>query len=413
MIEPPKGSLLVRGARIVAADRTIEAGSILIESGRIAGVFDSGAQPASSADSVLELDGATLFPGFIDIHIHGAVGVDMMDAGPEALNQVGTFLARNGVTAWLPTLVPSSPEHYLGVARAIEQAMQKGREDEQAGSLRSSRILGVHYEGPFVNTAQCGALHQEHFRSFKTPADLDSLPTINKEGAVHLITVAPEIEGGIELIRELQRRGWIVSIGHTRATTDVLDQAFDAGARHMTHFMNAMPSLHHRAPGPVGWGLTRDDVSCDVIADGIHLDPSVLKLIVGCKTAGRISDAIAAAGLGDGEYQVWGETIKVENGRTQNARGSIAGSVITMLDAVRMMLSLGASEPEVASMASLNPARLLGLAADCGSLEKGKRADMVALDQDHNVRLTIIGGHTLVSASYRTILAQAIRLTIL
>lgn len=396
MIEPPKGSLLVRGARIVAADRAIESGSVLIESGRIAGVFDSGAQPPTSADAVLDLDGATLFPGFIDIHIHGAVGVDMMDAGPEALLNVSTFLARNGVTAWMPTLVPSSPERYVSAIRAIEQA-----EDSQLKSEPVARLLGVHYEGPFVNTAQCGALHREYFRSFKTPADLDSLPTLNKAGAVHLITLAPEIEGGVYLIRELQRRGWIVSIGHTRATPDILDQALAAGARHLTHFMNAMPSFHHRAPGPVGWGLTRDEVSCDMIADGIHLDPSVLKLILRCKTATRISlisDAIAATGLGDGEYQVWGESIKVENGRTQNPRGSIAGSVITMLDAVRMMLSLGASEPEVASMASLNPARLLGLATDRGSIEKGKRADIVALDQDGHVVQTIIGGRPFASS---------------
>jgi N-acetylglucosamine-6-phosphate deacetylase len=402
MIEPPKGSLLVRGTRIVGADRTIEAGSVLIESGRIAGVFDSGAHPPSSADSVLDLEGATLFPGFIDIHIHGAVGVDMMEAGSDDLCRVAEFLAHNGVTGWLPTLVPSADEQYGQAVNSIGQAVAETSGTEVGSlSFRHARVLGVHYEGPFVNSAQCGALHHEHFRSYKTPADLDSLPTINTQGAVHLITVAPEIEGGVELIRELQRRGWIVSIGHTRATPDILEQAVRAGARHMTHFMNAMPSLHHRAPGPVGWGLTRDDVTCDVIADGIHLDPSVLKLILRCKSATRISlisDAIAAAGLGDGEYQVWGETIRVQKGRTQNARGNIAGSVITMLDAVRMMLSLGTSELEVASMASLNPARLLGLAADCGSIEKGKRADIVALDKDRNVRLTIIGGHPLVSS---------------
>jgi N-acetylglucosamine-6-phosphate deacetylase len=156
-----------------------------------------------------------------------------------------------------------------------------------------------------------------------------------------------------------------------------------------------MTPLHHRAPGPAGWGLLHDEVTCDVIADGIHIDPMMLKLILRTKTAERvslISDAIAAAGLGDGDYQVWGERIAVRNGRTQNARGSIAGSVITMLDAVRMMLSLGASEIEVARMASTNPARLLGIDRDCGSIEAGKRADLVALDQDGNVRLTIAGG---------------------
>ncbi len=210
-----------------------------------------------------------------------------------------------------------------------------------------------------------------------------------------MMTLAPEIAGGIELIEELKRRGWIASIGHTRATVDMLNQALQAGARHMTHFMNAMTPLHHRAPGPVGWGLINDDVTCDVIADGVHLDPAILELILRSKTADRISlisDAIAPTGLGDGEYHLWDETISVKNGRTQNAHGSIAGSVITMLDAVRLMLSLGVSESAVARMASLNPARLLGIENVCGSIEEGKRADLVAIDQKGDVKLTIIGG---------------------
>jgi len=156
-----------------------------------------------------------------------------------------------------------------------------------------------------------------------------------------------------------------------------------------------MAPFHHRAPGPVAWGLTREDATCDIIADGMHIDPFVLRLLLKAKGADRlllISDAIAAAGKGDGEYNIWGETISVKNRRTSNSRGSIAGSVITMLDAVRLMLSLGASEVEVGRMASTNPARLLRLDTDWGSIEEGKRADLVALDSRGEVRLTIIGG---------------------
>jgi N-acetylglucosamine-6-phosphate deacetylase len=210
-----------------------------------------------------------------------------------------------------------------------------------------------------------------------------------------MMTVAPEIEGGVKLIEELAKRGWIVSIGHTRANVSVLEQARGAGARHMTHFMNAMTPLHHRAPGPVDWGLINDDVTCDLICDGIHLDPAIIKLIIRNKTPGRISlisDAVAAAGLGDGQYEIWDEEITVKDGRTQNSKGSIAGSVITMLDAVRLMLSLGFSENEVAQMSSTNPARLLRIDEDCGSIAPGKRADLVALDKEKNVRLTIVGG---------------------
>jgi N-acetylglucosamine-6-phosphate deacetylase len=217
-----------------------------------------------------------------------------------------------------------------------------------------------------------------------------------------MMTLAPEIAGGVELVTELRRRGWVVSIGHTRADVAVLERACAAGARHMTHFMNAMSPLHHRAPGPIGWGLLRDDVTCDLIADGVHLDPLMLKLLLRCKQPARlalISDAVAPAGLGDGEYEIWGETIAVAGGRTRNRRGQIAGSVITMSDAVRLMLSLDVAAADIALMAATNPARLLGISDDCGSIEEGKRADLTALDATGNVSLTLIGGRV----GYKTV----------
>jgi len=380
---------LLANARIILPDRIADNTSLLIEGGRIARVFISAADESAKVDSRIDLDGLTLFPGFIDLHIHGAAGVDVMDARAEDLSRMAKFLIRNGVTAWLPTLVPAPSEQYRRAIAAIGEFMKN------EPSSNGARILGVHYEGPFVNNEQCGALHREHFRTFKNMAEIDTLPTIKADGALHMMTLAPEIEGGIKLIGELQERGWIVSIGHTRATVDVLDRALQAGARHLTHFMNAMTPLHHRAPGPVGWGLIHDDVTCDLIADGVHLDPLILKLVLGTKTSKRISlisDAIAATGLGDGEYQVWGEQIVVSEGRTRNLRGSIAGSVITMLDAVRMMLSLDVPEIEVARMASTNPARVLQIEKYCGSIEVGKQADLVALDHAGSVLLTVVAG---------------------
>lgn len=396
MTNHDSASALLRNARIVLVERTIESASILIENGRVAGI-SSDLEPSSVP--VVDLTGLILFPGFIDVHIHGAVGVDTMEAGADDLLRVSEFLGRNGVTAWLPTLVPAKQEDYQQAVRAISESVARTSVcGSAAGDQRLKsvpRVLGVHYEGPFVNDQQCGALHREHFRQFRTIADLNSLPVIKHTDAIHLMTIAPEVEGGIELIRELTRRKWISSIGHTKASAEVLDEAFAAGARHMTHFMNAMTPLHHRSLGAVGWGMIHDDVTCDIIADGIHVDREILKLIVRHKTSEKvslISDAIAAAGLGDGDYQIWGETISVKNGRTQNVGGNIAGSVISMLDAVRLMLSLDFSESEVATMASLNPARLLGIDGECGSIQVGKRADLVALDQEGKVRMTLIEG---------------------
>ena len=387
---------LLRDARIVLPAQIAEHASLLTSKDRIGGLFLSPTHHSPSADKVIDLRGLTLFPGFIDLHIHGAVGVDTMEANASDLDRVSQFLATRGVTGWLPTLVPGPDADYARSINAIEDAMtaRAGAQDPDGGA----RILGVHYEGPFVNSSQCGALRAQFFRTFSGPRDLDSLPRIrhmDQQVVKHMTTMAPEIDGGVDLVRELSNRGWIVSIGHTRAEFDLLEQAFDAGARHMTHFMNAMAPLHHRSPGPVAWGLARDEVTCDVIADGIHLDRRILQLLFKLKGAAGltlISDAVAAAGLGDGDYQIWGETINVKEGRTRNAAGSIAGSVITMLDAVLTMKSLGGSEVELARMASTNPAQLLGIDRDCGSIEEGKRADLVALNEQGQVVFTMIGG---------------------
>ena len=382
--------MLIEGAKLATPNGTTEGLSLLIEEGRIKRIFAPGEQTPPRGCKILALDNHTLFPGFIDIHTHGAMGVDVMTAGADDLHRVGQYLAAHGVTAWLPTLVPAPDEDYRSAAQAIEQLISL--QDEKAPAARP---LGLHYEGPFVNDQQCGALRPAFFRTFGSKADLDALPALNLSGMRHMMTLAPEVEGGIKLVRELTGRGWIASIGHTRAAEQVLDEAFEAGAHHITHFFNAMPAFHHRAPGPVGWGLAHDHLTCDVIADGIHVDPLALRLLLRARGAERttlISDSVAPAGLGDGRFQFWGETITVNHGRTENERGHIAGSVINLSDGVRLMLRLGFSAYDVMLMSARNPARLLGIEDDCGTIEEGKRADMVALDDQHRVRLTIIGG---------------------
>src|SRR5215470_4402521 len=203
-------TLLLKNANVVLPDREAT-DSVLIADGRIAAIGND-----ARADEEIDLSGCTLLPGFIDVHIHGAVGVDVMDATAAGLRSISEYLASQGVTSWLPTFVPASDANYASAVAVISEADASG-----------ARVVGVHYEGPFVNTKQCGALHTEYFKSYSRPEDLDFL--VVPENSVRMITLAPEVDGGVELVRELKSRGWVISIGHTRADLKVLDDACAAG----------------------------------------------------------------------------------------------------------------------------------------------------------------------------------------
>lgn len=378
------GSILFKNAHFAeAGDDGIR--SVLIEDGIVTGIFESNER--SVADSVFDVEGTTLVPGYVDIHIHGAVGIDVNEADADGLLKIAGFLADEGVAAWVPTLVPDSDENYQRTIGEIGRliTMQAGRPVAQA--------VGVHYEGIFANEKMCGALRPEYFKSGRWFADGGCLPRLDR--GVHITTLAPEIEDGVELVRSLSQQGWIPFIGHTRADTATLDAALEAGASHLTHFFNAMTGIHHRDVGVAGWGITNDRVTFDIIADGIHVDPAMLEFA--CRTKDPksvtlISDSVAPTGLGDGEFHLWGETISVVNGRTRNERGSIAGSVISMHDAVRQMLAIGFSAAEVSRMSSSNPADLIGIGGTYGSIAVGRPANLLALNADGSIRLSVING---------------------
>jgi len=301
--------------------------------------------------------------GRIDLHIHGAFGVDVLDAAPAELDRMAAGLASRGVAGFLPTLVPV-PLPALRQAVARLSAWIAGR---RPGDDRGALPLGIHFEGPFVSPDRCGALHAEDLldaRAGNLPGFYDAVAAAPGRS---MVTLAPEIPGGIELVRELSRKGFVVSIGHTSASVETLDAAFAAGARHMTHFANAMAPLHHRAVGPVGWGLLRDGVSIDVIADLKHLAPEMLQLAFRAKKPGSvclISDAIPPAGIeGDGpsEWTVWGETLFVDKGEVRNRKGSLAGSIALLDEMERNLVSIGIDAAAVSASVRGGPRRVLGL----------------------------------------------------
>ncbi len=303
--------------------------------------------------------GDTADSGLVDLHIHGAFGVDVLTAGPLELDRLSRGLLERGVTSFLPTLVPVPLRELGEVVARLSSWIASRRPLDGRGALP----LGLHFEGPFVSTSRCGALHRESFLDGANPALVEAFfEALGTLPGRPMITLAPEIPGGLTLISELVKRGFVVSIGHTDAASSTLDEAARRGARHMTHFANAMRPLHHREVGPVGWGLLNDDVTVDVIADMAHLSAEMLHLIFKAKGHGRvavISDAVPPAGLAEGDHRVWGETLTVRGGTARNAAGNLAGSVQLLDDATRNLMSLGFSEEAVHEAASRVPRRVL------------------------------------------------------
>ena len=299
--------------------------------------------------------------GFLDLHIHGAFDVDVLTANAAEMDQLAAALEKRAVEAFLPTLVPA-PLHVLTAAVARLSAWIRTRAPDDG---RGAMPLGLHFEGPFVSAARCGALHRRHFLDGSDPKKVGAfLGALGNLPGRPMMTMAPEIPGGIELVRELVARGFLVSIGHTDADAATLDKALAAGARHMTHFGNAMRPFHHRDIGPVGWGLLNDAVTVDVIADLHHLSPEMLRLVFKAKggsSVALVSDAIPAAGQADGAYSVWGETLMLEGGVVRNASGALAGSACLLDECVRRLESIGIPEEDARRSASDVPRRILGL----------------------------------------------------
>lgn len=352
----------------------------------------SAAEELPSADEQFDVSGHFVAPGMVDLHIHGSAGVDVLTATADDLHRWARFLLRHGVTRFLPTTVPADPAQY---ARARETLIEYASEQDRDPA--AALILGVHFEGPFVNPRRPGALNPRYFRTFRSLRDVEDLLAwdIPARPFVRMMTLAPEIEGGFPLIEELRRRGFRLAIGHSEAPFEVCEAAARLGVTHITHFPNALAPLHHRQLGVVGWALLDESVTLDLIADGHHLDRRMVALVrkvAGAERLALISDAIAAAGLGDGQYEIWGETIRVVNGRTENAAGALAGSVITLLDAVRHLVQWGVPLPDAMRMATLVPARVLGVAETVGTLQPGKKADVLVLDANLSPRLVVREG---------------------
>lgn len=324
-------------------------------------------------------------PGFIDLHVHGSGGVDVMDNSYHALDWMSRVLAEGGTTSFLATTISASRQELLEVVRSIATAKLRG--------TKGAEVIGAHLEGPFLNPGKKGAHKEEDLR----PPDVNEFKQYIDagNGAVKMVTVAPELPDIIPVIKFARSRGVVVSLGHSVASIAQVDEAFAAGLSHVTHAFNAMGGLHHRDPGTTGAIMSMKQLTADVITDGQHVHPSVIKILVQAKGIDRvcaITDCIRAGGMGNGIFEFGGRKVIVKDGTARLADGTISGSVISMAEAVRTIVEkVGLSFADAVKMASANPAGILGLSTK-GVLMPGKDADVVVLDRNFRVLMTIVAG---------------------
>jgi N-acetylglucosamine-6-phosphate deacetylase len=389
------GRLLVTGARVLTPGGEWPLGWIAVEGRRIAAMGQGQPPPGTLAGAdVLAADGLTAMPGFIDLHVHGAVGADVLDADPEGLRRMARFFATYGVTAWLPaTMTASGPdtERALEAVRAVAGPVDGG-----------ATVLGAYLEGPYLNPAKAGAQDPAQIRA----ADRAEAARLLDPGVARVLVLAPEVEENRWLIAEAVARGVTVSAGHTDATYDQAVRAVEDGVRHVTHAFNAMPPLGHREPGMLGAALALPELRCELVADNIHVHPAVMRLLFAAKgPAGvvLVSDAVRATGLPEGAYTVGDQPAFSMDGAIRLADGTLAGSVLTLDRALHnLQAATGRPLAELWPAASRNAAQAIGVDDAKGSLEPGKDADLVLLDPALKVVVTVAEGSIVYSSDHGT-----------
>ena len=343
---------------------------------------------------VIELpEGAIVLPGFIDEHIHGAGGSDGMDGTVEDVDKIAKTIAAEGTTSFLVTTMTQSPENITKAMKAVKTFRDEKHKD-------GARVLGVHLEGPFIAAAHKGAQPLEYV---KTP-DIKAFDEYNEASGncIHIVTLAPEIEGAPEFIRYLTEKGVVTSIGHTGAKYADIEKAVENGAANVTHTYNAQSALHHREIGTVGSAMLLDDLNCELIADTIHVSVPAMRLLVKNKPLDKltlITDAMRAKGIPDGVSELGGQTVYVKNGEARLEDGTLAGSVLRMNRALQNMIEkVGVPYTQAVDYATINPARTLNLDKEIGSIKIGKRADFTVLNESFDVLLTVRSGKIIYQA---------------
>ncbi|UED76491.1 N-acetylglucosamine-6-phosphate deacetylase [Brevibacillus sp. DP1.3A] len=371
---------------LVADGQELHNGLVVVEDGTITYAGKADEYGKALPDQVVIVEDGWICPGFVDMHMHGIDGYDTMDGTPESLQAISAALARHGVTSFLATTMTAPYDQLEQVLVNIAQNCREG--------LPGAQAIGIHLEGPWINPRYKGAQKEENIATPK----LDAVQKLYglSEGLIKVVTIAPEQPEALEAIAWLKERDVIVSAGHTGATFAQATEAVEAGVRHFTHCFNAMTGLHHREPGVVGAAMYHEQLSTELIADGIHVHPAVMKILYRVKTAERlalVSDSMRAAAMGEGTYDLGGQEVHVHDNQAKLADGTLAGSILTLNRAVGNMVTLsGVSLPDAVEMASLTPASILGFGERKGRLAAGYDADITVLNSQFDVTMTYVAG---------------------
>lgn len=381
-------SILLRNIKIITPSEVLIGYEVLVKQGKITKIDMQENMQNIEVDEIIDGKGQYLSPGFIDIHNHGNSGYDFMDSTKEAIDSIGKYHLQNGVTSYLGTVLTQSYENIIEAVKNI--ANYENKEN-------SSQILGIHLEGPFFSHSKKGAQPDKFIRD----PDISFIKELIKisDNKLKMVSIAPEKDGSLELIRYLKEKNVEVSMAHSNATYEESMKGINNGATISTHLYNGMRSFNHREPGIIGASLTDDRVYCELICDRIHLHDAAIKLALKAKGADKIilvSDAMRAAGLKDGEFELGGQKVMVINGEARLSDGSLAGSTLNLYKAVYNMVKfLHVPIHEAVKMASLSPARAIGVHGNKGSIEVGKDADMLLLDDNVNISCVIKGGNVI------------------
>lgn len=355
--------------------------NIGIENGRIAYIGNE-----ENIEPIFETDGIVV-PGFIDEHIHGAGGADAMDGTVEALQTISEFLAREGTTGFLATTMTQSPENITNALKAVKKVREKGE-------YKGAEVLGVHLEGPFISPKHVGAQPLEYVAM--PDAELFDKYNEASGNSIKIVTLAPEVEGGLGLVKHLSNIGVVASVGHTGGKYADVVNAVAAGATNVTHTYNAQTGLHHREAGVVGAAMLLDELNCEMICDTIHVSVPAIKLVIKNKPHDKytlITDAMRAKGMPDGKSELGGQEVFVNNGEARLADGTLAGSVLKMNVAVKNLVEkAGVPFTDAIDFATYNPAKNIGVLNERGTIEVGKRADLTVLNSDFEVLYTLVNG---------------------